>query len=259
MLEQRQPVLCAFSVAGYPDERAGVEALVAYARNGASVLEVGAPTTDPWLDGPVIAAAHRRALRSGGGDGVAVTLATVRQVSALTRQPVVVMSYWATVAARGPQRMANELAASGASGCMVADIPPEEVESWTAAAARAGISAPLLAGREAPPGELAAVCRAATGFVYAPAVAGQRTGYSDGLDLEALASFVASVRRAAPRTPVLSGIGVSTPGLAASVARRTGVNGVVIGSPLIRAYADGGPDAAVGLLGEFAASVSRAR
>ncbi|MGP3977346.1 tryptophan synthase subunit alpha [Streptomyces sp. 8N114] len=244
-------------MAGFPDERAGVDVLVAAARSGASVLEVGAPAADPWLDGPAIAATHRDVRRAG--HGMEVTLATVRQVSALTGKPVIVMSYWATVSAYGPQRTALELAASGAAGCLVPDVPPESVAAWAAAAAHAGISAPLLVGREASAAELTAICRAATGFVYAPAVAGQRTGYSDGLDLDGLASFVASIRRAAPATPVLTGIGVSTPALAASVVRRPGVAGVVIGSPLIRAFADGGLGKAAGLVAEFAAAVARPR
>ncbi|MGP3987979.1 tryptophan synthase subunit alpha [Streptomyces sp. 3N207] len=254
---EQQPVLGAFSVAGFPDERAGVDVLVAYARSGASLLEVGAPAADPWLDGPAIAAAHRQVRRAGYGIGV--TLATVRQVSALTGKPVIVMSYWATVLAYGPERAADQLAASGAAGCLIPDVPPESVPAWTAAAAQAGISAPLLAAREASAAELLATCRAATGFVYAPAVAGQRTGYSDGLDLDSLSSFVASVRRAAPTTPVLTGIGISTPALAAGVVRRPGVAGVVIGSPLIRALADGGVGKAAGLVAEFAAAVARPR
>ncbi|UNZ21238.1 tryptophan synthase subunit alpha [Streptomyces sp. 891-h] len=257
VLGRQQPALGAFSVAGFPDERAGVDVLVAYARSGANLLEVGAPAADPWLDGPAIAAAHRRARRAK--HGMEVTLATVRQVSAITGKPVVVMSYWATVLAYGPQRTTHDLAASGAAGCLIPDVPPEDVPAWATAAARAGISAPLLAGREASAAELTATCRAATGFVYAPAVAGQRTGYSDGLDLEALSSFVASIRHAAPTTPVMTGIGVSTPALAASVVRRPGVAGVVIGSPLIRAFIDGGLSKAAGLVAEFAASIAAPR
>lgn len=253
-LDGPRPVLGAFSVAGFPDLQRGVEALVAYADKGATVLEVGAPAVDPWLDGPAIAAAHRCAMPAG--NAVSTTLATVQQVSALTGKPVIVMSYWATVAAHGPQRMADALASAGAAGCLVPDVPAGCIEAWAAAAADAGITAPLLAGREASPAELRDTCRAATGFVYAPAVAGQRTGYSDGIDLDSLSSFVASIRPAAPLTPVVTGIGVSTPDLAAAVVRQPGVAGVVVGSPLIRAFTDGGLRGAASLVAEFAASVA---
>ncbi|MEU6548477.1 tryptophan synthase subunit alpha [Streptomyces sp. NPDC046859] len=50
-------------MAGFPDYRRGVEALVAYGDSGAAVLEVGTPATNPWLNGPAIAATHRSAIR----------------------------------------------------------------------------------------------------------------------------------------------------------------------------------------------------
>ncbi|MFJ9580830.1 tryptophan synthase subunit alpha [Streptomyces sp. NPDC101191] len=251
------PALGAFSVAGFPDLRSSVDAFVAYAEHGAAILEVGAPAADPWLDGPAIAAAHRCALRAG--DGVRITLETVRRVSARSHAPVVVMSYWSTVQALGPQRMAAELASSGATGCLVPDIPSEHVEQWVAAATEAGISAPLLANRQAPYDELGIACRAATGFVYAPAVAGQRTGYSAGIDLDSLAAFVRSLRRIAPSTRVLTGIGVSTPTVAAAVVANGAVDGVVVGSPLIRAFAENGLSRAAELVHEFAASIAQPR
>ncbi|MGA5191424.1 tryptophan synthase subunit alpha [Streptomyces griseoincarnatus] len=254
---RREPLLGAFSVAGFPDLGRSVDAFVSYAEGGASMLEVGAPSANPWLDGPAIAAAHRCALR--GGDGVRVTLETVRRVSARCDTPVVVMSYWSTVQSLGLRRMAGELASSGAAGCLVPDVPPERLEEWVAAAAEAGISAPLLANRQASYDELSVTGRAATGFVYAPAAAGQRTGYSAGIDLDGLAAFVRSLRHAAPATAVLTGIGVSTPELAAAVVGLEVVDGVEVGSPLVSALADGGLHGAVGLVEEFAASITRSR
>ncbi|MFE6939679.1 tryptophan synthase subunit alpha [Streptomyces chartreusis] len=254
--EKPQPVLGAFSVAGYPNFRSGVDAFVTFAESGAGMLEVGVPVADPWLDGPAIAAAHSCALRAG--DGVRVTLETVRRVSARCDTPVVVMSYWSTIQALDPQRMADELAASGAAGCLVPDVPPERVEAWAAAAAEAGISAPLLANRDASYAELGDVCRASTGFVYAPAAAGEQTGYSAGIDLDGLAAFVQSVRQFAPSTPILTGIGVSTPELASAIVGRVDVSGVVIGSPLIRSLRGGADDLhqTAALVEEFVAALA---
>ncbi|MFF1542335.1 tryptophan synthase subunit alpha [Streptomyces sp. NPDC058291] len=256
-LEGGRPTLGAFSVAGYPDLTSSVETFVAFAQSGATVLEVGAPAVDPWLDGPAIAAAHRRALR--GGDGVSTTLETVRQVSSLSDRPVITMIYWSTALAYGPERMIRDLASVGASGCLVPNLPPAYASAWAMVAAVAGITAPLLAASGASHGELSAICRAATGCVYAPAAAGQRTGYSAGIDLDELASFVGQARRIAPTTAVLTGIGISTPELAASAVRECGVAGVVIGSPLVRALADGGLERALPVVERFAASINQAR
>lgn len=223
----RRPVLGAFSVAGFPDLSTGADILTAYAECGAGLLEVGLPTSDPWLDGPVIGRAHHDALRAG--DGVGLTLETVRRVSARCDTPVVVMSYWSTVQSLGLQRAADLLASHGAAGCLVPDVPPDQVQAWAAAAAGAQISAPLLAPAGAPDAQWRAVCGAATGFIYVPAAGGQRTGYAAGLDLPRLAGAARSARSAAPGTPVLTGIGVSTPALAAAVAGRGAVDGVVVG------------------------------
>ncbi|WP_190275960.1 tryptophan synthase subunit alpha [Streptomyces griseofuscus] len=120
-MDDPRPVLGAFSAAGFPDHHGDVEAFVAYVESGAAVLEVGTPTVDPWLDGGVIAAAHRCAIRAG--HGVETTLATAQQVSAVTGKPVIVMSYWATVEAHGVERMTHALASAGAAGCLVCDVP----------------------------------------------------------------------------------------------------------------------------------------
>lgn len=256
LLHRQPPALGVFSFAGFPDEEGGIDALVAYARRGASVREVGAPTSNPWLDGPEISAAHRLALLRGCDMNSVLT--TVRQVVAVTGRPVIVMSYGASVLAYGPHRLANALATAGAAGCMVPDLPAEHAGSWLAAAAEAGIHAPLLAGREAPTAELTATCQSATGFVYAPAVARRPTGYRGNLDVDALAAFVASIRKAAPPTPVVTGIGVSTPELAATIVRQADVSAVMVGSPLIRAQLSGGNSLrrAAGLVEEFATALT---
>ncbi|MGW3197181.1 tryptophan synthase subunit alpha [Streptomyces sp. NPDC001118] len=253
---RRQPVLGAFSVAGFPDLRSSVDAFLTYAESGAGILEVGAPAADPWLDGPAITAAHCGALQAG--DGVSITLETVRRICAGYDTPVVVMSYWSAVQDRGPCAWADELASSGAAACLVPDVPPQQTQAWVAAAAQAGISAPLLVNRQAPDTELGVTCRAATGFVYVPAAAGHRTGHSAGIDVDGLDAVVRSARQAAPSTPILTGIGVSTPELASVVVRQVDVSGVVVGSPLVRALqsdADGLHRAA-GLVEEFVAALA---
>ncbi|WP_225636749.1 tryptophan synthase subunit alpha [Streptomyces solaniscabiei] len=251
------PVLGAFSVAGYPDVLASAEALITFASSGAGLLEVGVPAVDPWLDGPVIGTAHEIALRSG--DGVATAIATVRLITAETAQPVYCMAYWRTVHSFGLWRFAHQLAAAGATGCLVADVPARSHAAWVSAAASAGLAAPLLVNRDAQHEETAAMSRAATGFVYTPAAHGQPTGHTAGIELPALRSFVGTVRHAAPTTPVLAGIGVATPALASAVVAQCHVDGVVIGSPLVRALSEGGLTRAAELVGQFVGSIEAAQ
>jgi tryptophan synthase alpha chain len=253
---ERTAVLGAYSVAGYPDVPQSAQAFLAFSRSGAGLLEVGVPATDPWLDGQSISDAHEVALLHG--DGVATTVKTLQLVTAATDRPVFCMAYWQTVHRFGPERFAREIAAAGAIGCLIADVPAPLRARWAAVSAEARLAAPLLADRDAPAAELDAISLAATGFVYAPATHGQRTGYTADLDLHGLNAFVARIRRAAPTAPVLSGIGISTPERAGSVVARCGVNGVVIGSPLVRALGEGGADHAGALIEEFANSIHNA-
>ncbi|MFF8431776.1 tryptophan synthase subunit alpha [Streptomyces sp. NPDC016566] len=241
-------------MAGYPDVPRSAEALLAFARSGAGLLEVGVPAVDPWLDGREITAAHQVALRCG--DGVASAVETVRLVTAEGARPVYCMAYWGTIRSFGPERFVQQIAAAGASGCLIADVAAHSRAAWLSAASAAGLAAPLLIDRGGRRGEVEATSREATGFIYAPAAQGQQTGYSAEIDLPALAAFVEAVRQAAPATSVLTGIGISTPALASAVVAQCAVDGVVIGSPLVRAFREGGVDRAAALVGQFVTSIA---
>lgn len=246
----RRPALGAFLPAGFPNWSAGVETLRAFTRHGADFLEVGVPHRTPKLDGPDISAAHAQALSQGAR--MAHVFSTIRLAASSTRVPVVVMSYWAPVLDFGITRFAQDLAQAGAAGAMIPDLPAPAAGEWTEAAQAAGIHTPQFAPRDADDDQLAAIAEAASGWIYAPA-ASAPTGYQGELDLPALRDFTARLRKHS-HLPVVGGIGISTPQLAAVVAPF--VEGVVIGSPLIRPLLQGpapaGLDGAVEQVRAFA-------
>ena len=84
--------LVAFLPAGYPSVDECVEAVVAAAENGADVIELGLPYTDPVMDGPVIQAATQAALQAGFR--VADVFDIIRRVTQRTDAAVLVMTYW---------------------------------------------------------------------------------------------------------------------------------------------------------------------
>ncbi|MFE2640133.1 tryptophan synthase subunit alpha [Streptomyces scopuliridis] len=221
------PALGVFLPAGFPNWTAGIDLLHSFARNGAGVLEVGVPSASPVLDGPVISAAYDQALQQG----VRMThvMTTVRH-AAESGAPVVVMSYWSSVADFGVQRFADELAAAGAAGAMVPDLPLTEAGPWLAAAHAAGISTPQFVPRDVSDADLTQFGAAASGWMYAPAVAAT-TGYQGALDLTGMQHFTRRLR-ARTQQPIVAGIGISTPIRARAIAPL--VDGIVIGSPLVR-------------------------
>ncbi|MER0477186.1 tryptophan synthase subunit alpha [Streptomyces sp. Edi2] len=248
LAHRQRPALGAFLPAGFPNWTAGIEALRAFTRHGADFLEVGVPHHTPSLDGPDIAAAYTQAL--GQGARMAHVFSTIRLAASSTAVPVVAMSYWAPVLDFGVTRFAQDLAQAGAAGAMIPDLPVAEADEWTDAARQAGLHTPQFAPRSADDDQLAAITAAASGWIYAPAAA-TPTGYQGDLDLPALDAFTTRLR-AHTSLPVVGGIGISTPQRAAQVAPY--VDGVVIGSPLVRPLLEGpaGLDGAVEQVRAFA-------
>ncbi|MBT2527561.1 tryptophan synthase subunit alpha [Streptomyces sp. ISL-99] len=217
------------------------------ARAGASLFEVGLAHHDAGLDGPVIKAAYRRALRRG--NLLDHTLRTVEHAAGL--RPTVVMTYWEPVSRHGPEHLARLFAVAGAAGVMVVDLPDHQAARWQAAAKDAGLHAPRLVPRHSTGTDLARVAAEASGWLYAPASTAP-TGYNGPLDISALADFTEHLRAASP-LPVVSGVGISTPALAARVAPL--VDAVVIGTPIVRTLTTD-PDQAPALTAAFAQALT---
>ncbi|MGW3009577.1 tryptophan synthase subunit alpha [Streptomyces sp. NPDC001219] len=215
------------------------------AQAGADLFEVGLATEDAALDGPVIQAAYHRALRRG--DTLDAAVRAVEHAAGL--RPTVVMTYWEPVRRHGPEYLARLFADAGAAGVMVVDLPAHQAARWHDAAREVGLHTPRLIPRTTPDTGLPAAVAGASGWLYAPASTAA-TGYQGALDLPALGHFTRRLRGASP-LPVVSGVGISTPALAARVAPV--VNGVVIGTPVVRALAT-----SPGRAAEVAASFAQA-
>jgi tryptophan synthase alpha chain len=153
------------------------------------------------------------------------------------------MLYTNLILARGPERLAGDLAERGLAGLIVPDLPLEESEEVLAACDGAGIALVPLVAPTTPDERLAAIGAKARGFVYTVSVTG-----ITGERVALAEKFAEVVARAAAHTevPVALGFGISTPEQAAQAAR-AGADGVIVGSRLVRAAAEGDdPAAAVG-------------
>lgn len=250
----RRAALMPYMMGGFPDldtsRRIGIE----YARAGADLIELGVPFSDPLADGPVIHAAATAALRSGVR--LHDVLAEVGQAVAAEGVPVVVMCYTNSILARGFERFADALVASGASGVIVPDLPLEEAPVLLRACDERGLALVPLVAPTTPEERLRRIGAQARGFLYTVSVTGttgeRAAGGSDGL--------AAVVARAAACTavPVAVGFGISTPEQAAAAAA-AGAHGVIVGSRLVRAAAEAEePVAAVGaVVRELSAGLAR--
>ena len=225
----RRAALMPYLMGGFPDLDTSARIGVAYAESGADLIELGVPFSDPLADGPVFHAAGTAALRGGA------TLPAVLEVAAeiAAHVPVVVMCYSNPILARGLERFLDGLVAAGVSGLIVPDLPLEEASDTLAACDARGLALVPLVAPTTPEARLAAIGARARGFVYAVSVTGT-TGEREGIDSTALLARV----KAHIDVPIALGFGISTPAHAAAAAS-AGADGVIVGTRLVRAAADG--------------------
>lgn len=242
-----------FITAGDPDMDTTAEALRRLDANGASVIELGVPYSDPLADGPVIQEASARALNAGATlDRV---LSMLKGVSPEISAPVVLFTYYNPIMARGPDRFCEQARASGVSGLLVPDLPLEETDIIRDAAGKAGLELVLLTTPTTPVDRAARIAAASQGFVYLVSVAGV-TGTRATMD-DRVEGLIKTLKQSTDKV-VCVGFGVSTPEQAKQLVE-WGADGVIVGSALVRALGEA-PSAGEGLdaLSELSARLSAA-
>jgi tryptophan synthase alpha chain len=230
--DEGRAALMPYMMAGFPDRESGLAVAEAYVDSGADLIELGVPFSDPLADGPTIHDAATKALEAGA------TLATTLEVcsSVSERVPVVLMVYSNMVFAHGGATEFARLArAAGAAGAIVPDLPLGEAEDAREAFGAAGLALVPLVAPTTPAERRARICAAAQGFVYVISTVGT-TG--ERADVPASLAALVEATKADARTPVAVGFGIGTAAQAAEVGRIA--DGVIVGSRLVRAAAEGG-------------------
>lgn len=236
---------------GFPDLATSVQAALTLAENGVDIIELGPPYSDPVMDGPVIQEATRAALAAGFR--MADLFTAVREITAATDVPVVVMTYWNPVLQYGVDRFADDLVAAGGAGVITPDITPDAAEEWIAASKRTGLDRIFLAAPTSSDERLELVVSSSTGFIYTVSTMGI-TGERAELD-QAARTLVARLRaQGAPRACV--GIGISNADQIAGVVEYA--DGAIVGTALVRALRDGGLPALAEVTRALAAGTSSA-
>lgn len=226
----------AFLTAGDPSLKKTEEYILAMARAGADLIEIGIPFSDPVAEGPVIAAANVRALAAGAAlPGI---FEMVRAVRKKTDVPLVFLTYLNPVFKYGYEKFFTECGQSGMDGVIIPDLPFEEKGEVLPVAQQHGIDvitliAPTSSSR------IRSLAADARGFVYLVSSMGV-TGVREQIstDIAAMAREVHS----ATKTPVAVGFGISVPAQAATLARVA--DGVIVGSAIVKIIEEHGENAA---------------
>ncbi len=220
---------------GFPDLQTSIEAAVTLAENGADVLELGPPYSDPVMDGTVIQEATQAALAAGFR--LPDTFTAVREITRRVDVPVLVMTYWNPVLQYGVDRYADALAAAGGAGLITPDITPDAAVEWIGASERTGLDRVFLAAPTSTDERLRMIVESSTGFVYTVSTMGI-TG--ERAQLDAAARTLVERLRTHGAEHACVGIGISNAEQVAGVLDYA--DGAIVGTALVRALSEGGLD-----------------
>lgn len=225
-----------FVSAGDPDLETSKRIVLTLAENGADIIELGVPFSDPMADGPTIQMSSQRAL----ANGVTLTdiLEMVRSIRTETDVPIVLFSYLNPLFRYGFERLAKEADDAGVDGVLVTDAVDEEAAEISSLLQMHGIDLISLIAPTTSDERLEKIAEHASGFIYAVSRAGVTGARSD---TSVSAQVLVERARKFTDLPVAVGFGISTAEQVSEVWRYA--DAAVVGSAIVaeieRSIADG--------------------
>jgi tryptophan synthase alpha chain len=221
-----------FITGGDPDIATTEKLITALAENGADLIEIGIPFSDPVAEGPVIQAADERALSEGCT--VDKLFDMVSRVSGKVNIPLLFMTYYNPIFAYGAERFCENCKTAGIAGLIVPDLPFEESEELRVFTEKSGLD---LISLIAPTSNerIKMIAEKAEGFLYCVSSLGV-TGVRENLG-NSSEEMIKAVREVSD-IPCAVGFGISSPQTAAAAAKYS--DGVIVGSAIVKIVADYG-------------------
>lgn len=229
--DRQQCALIPFITAGDPDLETTEKALKVLDQNGADIIELGIPYSDPLADGPVIQAAATRALQ--GGTKLEQVMELVKRVSPDLQAPIVLFTYYNPILNRGIRSFLEQIAQAGARGLVVPDLPIDEASELLETAAELGIEVILLVAPTSSAERIEAIARQSQGFIYLVSVTGV-TGMRT--QVQSRVEDLLKEIRTLTNKPIGIGFGISS-GEQARQMKEWGADAVIVGSAFVKRLA----------------------
>src|SRR5258708_6873312 len=227
--KKNKNVLNVYCTAGYPQLDSTLEVMKALQDNGADLIELGMPYSDPLADGPVIQASGSKALENGMT--IATLFAQLKGFRSAIRVPVLLMGYMNPVLQYGFERFCAAAAAVGVDGLILPDLPIYEFETEYGPVIRQyGLDFVFLVTPETSEVRIRQVDALSSGFLYA--VSSSSTTGKDK-DMGEQEAYFARLEAMNLRNPVLVGFGIRDRATFEAASRHA--NGAIIGTAYIRA------------------------
>jgi len=216
----------AFITCGDPDLKTTAEVVREAVKNGADLIELGIPFSDPTAEGPVIQGANLRALTNGVTTDKIFDL--VRELRQDVSVPMVFMTYANVVYSYGSEKFISICHDIGIDGLILPDLPFEEKDEFQPICSKYGVD---LISLIAPTSEnrIAMIAKEAEGFLYIVSslgVTGTRSDIKTDLD------SIVKVVRDNTNIPCAIGFGISNPEQARKMASIS--DGAIVGSAIIK-------------------------
>jgi tryptophan synthase alpha chain len=225
-------ILNVYCTAGYPRLDSSLRVMKALQENGADLIELGMPYSDPLADGPVIQASGTKSLENGMTLGK--LFGQLRDFRSSIHVPVFLMGYMNPVLQFGFEKFCAAAAGAGVDGLILPDLPVYEFETeYSVPIKQYGLDFVFLVTPETPDERIRKVDSLSSGFLYA--VSSSSTTGKDK-DLGAQQAYFERLENMKLKNPVLAGFGIKDRSSFLAACQHT--QGAIIGTAYIRALED---------------------
>ncbi len=254
LAEEKRKALIPYIVAGDPIESITVPVMHEMVKQGANIIELGVPFTDPEAEGPVIQLAHERALKNHTS-----LRRTMEMVAEFRKQdnetPVLLMGYVNPIEVMGYENFATTAAAAGVDATLLVNVPPEEGELLDQSLLAHGIDCIYLLAPTTTDDRVAYLASKSRGFVYYVSLKG--TTGANTINFDEVEARFNHLKKSCP-LPLVVGFGIKDPASAARVAEFA--DGSVVGTAVVNIFAENAqtPDNILPTVGSLIASMREA-
>ncbi|UCE18948.1 MAG: tryptophan synthase subunit alpha [Gemmatimonadota bacterium] len=226
LLKKESKALITYITAGDPDIETTLKLVPVLEDNGADIVELGVPFSDPLADGTTIQRASQRAL--GKGASLQAILQAAAEIRTRTSLPLALMSYYNPIMHYGIEAFVDDASKAGVDGVIIPDLPPEEAAECRNISDTMDLNLIFLVAPTSTLERIRMVEEYSSGFIYCVSVTGV-TGARREM-YEGLNGFIQRVRACTVK-PLAVGFGIATPEQARQVAQWA--DGVIVGSALV--------------------------
>jgi len=227
VFEKKNKKLVTFTTAGDPDLDTSFEIINTIINNGADIIEIGMPFSDPMADGPTIQESSVRSIKNG--TKITDVFEIVKRVRSFNNEiPVILMGYYNSIYNLGINNFTKKCTETGVDGLIIVDLQPEEDSELLIKLKKENIDLIRLITPTTDNNRLKTILSNSSGFLYYVTITGT-TGQKSA-NLEELEKSINKIRSAS-NLPIVAGFGIKSKKDVEDISAYT--DGVVVGSSIV--------------------------